>query len=488
MTPRTALAAALLLLVPAVAQPQPDAPPVLSVAQAVLEALDRNDRLVNQQDAVAQAELGVRLARTAFRPQLTPNILGSFGQTDVNNQTYRVDLTQRLTFGTELRVSAGAASAQIPGLTASADDDIRFYNTDTTLSIAQPLLRGFGRAVARRSLTSAEFRRAEATRAQALAEQQVALDVATAYYGVVAQDLAVDVTRVSLERARALREASEAKLDAGLVSQLDVLRAQQLVAQAEAQFFDTQAASEDARDRLMFLVGRDRHAPFAIDHTVPPLDDAPIDIEAAIALAKERRLDLQSRVGDAADAERQLRFSRNQLLPQVDVNLALTRRETSSALSRSFGLDGYQFATFFTIAMPVDRTAAQVDYQNAVLDRNRRRRDAATLERQVGDDVRRTVRARDRALRTVVSAETAVTIGRREVEVARLRYERGLSNNLDVITAETGLLAAETRRIQALADAALATLRVRAVVGIFDPRADVGGRGAIALPLEVRRP
>jgi outer membrane protein TolC len=170
------------------------------------------------------------------------------------------------------------------------------------------------------------------------------------------------------------------------------------------------------------------------------------------------------------------------------VNLALTRRETSTALSRSFGLDGYQFATFFTISMPVDRTTAQVDYQTAVLDRNRRRRDADTLARQVADDVRRTVRARDRALRVVLAAETAVDVGRREVEVAQLRYERGLSNNLDVITAEGGLLAAQMRRIQALGDAALAALRLRTVVGVFDPRTDVTGRPALDLPREARRP
>src|SRR5262245_23509806 len=97
-------------------------PPVLTLAQAVQDALTRNDRLVNQQDTLAQAELGVRLARTAFRPQVTPNILGSFGQTNVNSQTYRVDLSQRFTTGTELRVGAGAASAQIPGLPDSGAD------------------------------------------------------------------------------------------------------------------------------------------------------------------------------------------------------------------------------------------------------------------------------------------------------------------------------------------------------------------------------
>ena len=141
-----------------------------------------------------------------------------------------------------MRLGVGTATAQIPGTSGASDDDIRFYNADTTLTLSQPLLRGFGRNVARRALTSAELRRQDADRQQTLAEQQIAVDVASTYYRVVAQQTFVDVARQSLDRARRLRDASEAKLDAGLVSQLDVLRAQQLVAQAEIQLFDAQAA------------------------------------------------------------------------------------------------------------------------------------------------------------------------------------------------------------------------------------------------------
>ena len=71
------------------------------------------------------------------------------------------------------------------------------------------------------------------------------------------------------------------------------------------------------------------------------------------------------------------------------------------------------------------------------------------------------------------AAETSVEISRREVEVAQLRYQTGLSNNLDVVTAETGLLAAEGRRIQALADSAVARLRLRALLGVLNPRTDM---------------
>lgn len=442
----------------------------LSLTEAVTEALANNERLVNHSDAVRQADLGLRLARNAFRPKVTPNIFGSFGRTDISSQTYRVDLSQKFVTGTELRVSTGTASAQIPG---DVEGDVLFYNADTTLTLSQPLLRGFGRGVSRRALSSAEWRRHEADRQQSLTEQQVAVDVASAYYRVVSQQTFVDVARQSLVRARRLRDASEAKLDAGLVSQLDVLRSQQLVSQAEMQFFDAQAAVEDARDQLAFLMGRSSASPFQVSAEIPRVNTDPIDVPSVTAVALANRLDLKSRRAASDDAEHQIRFTRNQLLPQVDVNLALTRRETAPSFRDSFALDGYRFVTFFTIAMPVDRTAQQVEYQSASIERDRRRREADTLERQIADSVKQMARERDRLLRTVMAAETSVDISRREVEVAQLRYETGLSNNLDVVTAEGALLQAEGRRIQALADSAVAVLRLRAVLGVFNPRTDM---------------
>jgi outer membrane protein TolC len=341
--------------------------------------------------------------------------------------------------------------------------------------VSQPLLRGFGRSVSRRTLTAAELRREDADRQQVLSEQQVAVDVAAAYYRVVSQQAFVEVSRQSLLRARRLRDASEAKLDAGLVSQLDVLRSQQLVSQAEMQFFDAQAAVEDARDQLGFLMGRTERSAFDVSAEIPRVTTDPIDVPSATAIALANRVDLKSRRAAADDAENQIRFSKNQLLPQVDVNFALTRRQTAESFGDSFGWDGYTFATFFTVAMPVDRTAQQVEFQSALIDRERRRREAETLERQIADSVRQIVRERDRLIRGVAAAETSVEIGKREVEVAQLRYETGLSNNLDVVTAEGALLQAEGRRIQALADSAVAALRLRAVLGVFNPRTDMTG-------------
>jgi len=448
-------------------------PPLLTLEHAVSEALVKNERMLNQHDNIEQSALGVRLARNTFQPKVVPNVLGSFGRTDINSQTYRVDVTQKFVTGTEVRFGVGTSTSQIPGLPGvSGADDIHFYNADTTLTLSQPLLRGFGSSVARHSLTSAELRRGDADRQQTLTEQQVTLEVASAYYRVVAQQAIVDVARKSLDRARRLRDASEAKLDAGLVSQLDVLRAQQLVSQAEIQLFDAQSAADDARDRLIFTIGRPAVDTFAVQADIPRTND-PIEVDYAVGMAVSNRLDLKSLVASGTDAEDQVKYAKNQLLPQVDVNFVFTRRETADSFQNSFGVDRFRFATFFNISTPVDRTPQIVEYQNALIERDRRKRDAETLRRRIADDVKRAVRERDRLERTLVAADTSVEIGRKEVEVAQLRYERGLSNNLDVVTAESNLLTAESRRMATLADSALARLSLRAMLGILDPRKDV---------------
>src|SRR5437667_4041881 len=185
--------------------------PMLTLETAVQEALARNDQILNQHDATEQATLGVRLARNTFQPKVTPNVLGSFGQTNVNSQNYRVDVSQKFVTGTEIRFGTGTSTSQIPSIAGEPFSDLRFYNADTTFALSQPLLRGLGPGVARRALSSAEARRADADRQQALAEQQVALEVASAYYRIVAQQTLVSVAKQSLARVRRLRQASEAR-------------------------------------------------------------------------------------------------------------------------------------------------------------------------------------------------------------------------------------------------------------------------------------
>jgi outer membrane protein TolC len=90
----------------------------------------------------------------------------------------------------------------------------------------------------------------------------------------------------------------------------------------------------------------------------------------------------------------------------------------------------------------------------------------------VADEVKRHAREQRRLVDVLAAAEASVDLARQEVEISGFRYARGLSNSLDVISAETGLLAAEGRLVMARAEAAVTRLRLRAVMGVLDPAMD----------------
>jgi outer membrane protein TolC len=124
--------------------------------------------------------------------------------------------------------------------------------------------------------------------------------------------------------------------------------------------------------------------------------------------------------------------------------------------------------------MPVDRTPQTIEYHAALIERDRRRRDVRALRMRIADEARRLVRQQERLAKSLEVAEASVEFAQKELEVAELRYQRGLSNNLDVVNAEANLLVAQTRRISTLADLAVARLSLRATLGVLDPRKDFG--------------
>ena len=439
------------------------AAPMLSLADAVRLALANNERMLNARESIDRTRLGATLAESAFATKITPNLLGSFGQSDVRNQNYGIGASRRFTTGTEVRAEVGAATFR--------NQFGSFYAADTTLLVSQSLLRGFGPTVGRRPLDRADYQTANAERLYALTQQRLAIDVARVYYRLIAQRELAAAARTALANAEQLLAASEAKLRANLVSQLDVFRARQLVAEASGQLFDVEGGIEDLEDQLRFLIARDDYE-FRVASEIAASPD-PVTAKAAVELALENRLELREADAAVEEAERDIRFARHQLLPQLDVSLAVTRRETADSLRGAFGADRFEPVTFVSASTPLDRTSETVAVQTAVMERAGRVRARETLRRRIGQEARRAVRLQQRLANRLESVAVSVEFAEREVELATLRFQRGLSNNLDVVNAQANLLNATTRRLGVLADLAVARIELRATLGTLDVSRDV---------------
>ena len=447
------------------AQPGPDEPaPLLPLADAVIYALARNDRVVDARDAARSAGLGHELAESRFSPRVLPNLLGSLGQADIRNQTYGVGYTQQFRTGT--RLSGNVAATTLQNQLGS------FANSDVTFQVSQSVLRGFGRTIAQRDVASARRRVDDAVRSSRLAEQQVAVDVASAYYRMVASEQLLRAAEQGRQRSRSLSDASQARLLVGRVSRLDVLRAQQLVSEADLRVLDARTAIEEMADQLRGLMNWAVDRRFTVVSQIPvpaaiePLDDA-------VRVALDNRPEVATARSAVEDAQDAVAVARNSLLPQFDVSLAVTRRETAAGIRDSFGTNGFRLATFFEMSTPLDRTPQRVTHMNARIEVGRRQRELDTAERQTRLEVRRVVRHVERVRQALALSSSRVELARQELEAATYRFEAGLADTFDMVTAETNLLGSEGAELGLRAELAVAWLQMKAVLGTLDPRRDV---------------
>jgi outer membrane protein TolC len=439
-------------------------PPVLTLGEAVSKALAASQLTLSAAEDVHRAELQLGVARSAFAPKFVPTAFGSFGTTDVANQSYGLAFSQRLPFGTEVKGNAGATTAQ--------NQLGRYYSTDSTFLITQPLIRGFGTSMSSADVYGARARLEMAEGRRTAVERQVAIQVATSYYRIVTSSHLGEESRRSVDRARTLLDASKAKLQIGRVSQLDVFRAEQLLAEAEGQALDAAGAIEDSRDELRVMLNLSPDFAFAVQAGLPAIP-ATVDESVLTALALKQRPELAGARTALQQAELSQRVAANRLLPQVDLNVGLTRREIADTLSSSFGLNRFKFVTFAGVSYPLNRTEESAAQENAAIEIIRQRRELEMLERAITQEARRALRAQERLRRQVMLAERAVDAATREVELSEVRFQHGLSNNLDVVTAESHLLNARARHFGMRAELAISALQLSAATGTLDPRTDV---------------
>src|SRR5262245_29933257 len=104
--------------------------PVLGLADVVREAIARSSAALDAREAVEIAQAGQRVADWNVSPQLSVDALGSFGQSNLANQSYGTTFSQQLTTGTRLRANVGALTSQNQLGT--------YYASTTSVQLTQP--------------------------------------------------------------------------------------------------------------------------------------------------------------------------------------------------------------------------------------------------------------------------------------------------------------------------------------------------------------
>jgi outer membrane protein TolC len=474
-------------------QPQGDAGVVrrLSVDDAVKLALEQNlgiqiDRLNPQIQDVTVAQ-----ARTGWIPTLTSSLTDnsqnspstsalSGGQTQILNGQFAtaVGLAQTLRTGANYSLSWNSTRQTSTNLFSSFDP---LLSSGVAFSITQPLLQNFKTDNLRTTLATSKKDRAAADIQLQSTIVSTTRNVKNAYWDLAYNIDNLKAQQQSLDLAKRLLADNEKRVQIGTMAPIDIVEAQSEVARNEESVIVAQAAIKQSEDQLRALI-LDPKMPDFWTVGLEPSDPMPfaaqtIDVAAAVQKAIANRTDLQVSKNALERNDINIRFFRNQILPQINATALYQSNAVGGAFLSpvsltSLGLprtvvaeQGFgsvlgdiltnSFPTWtvgVTLAYPLGTSAQQTSLARAKLQYTQQETQLKNLEMQVTTQVRDAGRQVQTNQKRVDSARAARELEERRLEAEEKKFAAGIQISFFVFQAQRDLATARTAEIRAIAD------------------------------------
>lgn len=428
---------------------------VLPAQAADLITITRDALNNNAALASARSEyLGVEAGRDIVRGGLLPQVSATGNA--AHNQQYESQTSSRLGAGT------GDPGTEI-GSFGTSDD--RYNTASLSLEATQTLFD----EVTRQQVTQAERQIDQQVYLLAATEQQLLIDVASAYFDILRAHEVLEA-RLAQERAigRQFEQASE-QFEVGLIAITEVEEARATFDQSRADRIAAESNLQVAFEALEQLTGQRYASIEALGDSMPIALPQPSSrdywVEQAIelnpqVLAQRAGIEISRSGVDIARAGRMPTFQAfgNYQLAGSDVD-GTSGRDSSSQVGVSANLPIY---TGGSTSASIRQGTYQLESSQYDFESQRRTtiQQVRSLYTQVSNDVE-TVEARQQA---IVSTRSAL-------EATRAGYEVGTRNIVDVLNAEQNLYNAIANYAESRYDYVVNLLSLRQQAGLLDVQA-----------------
>ena len=308
-------------------------------------------------------------------------------------------------------------------------------------------------------------------------EHEVALAAIQAYHDYVLALEKVRVTEQSIVQKQKHLEMARTRREAGVVTELDVLRSEVDLANVRAQLERARGDADQTRGTLNAVMVR------PIDAAIVPTDrldrrPAAADLDEVVAAALANRAELKVATLNVRIYEQIVKVERGESRPRIDFAGGWGRsvREPSNFFRNDFA----RWNAAVTLTVPVFdgfRAAGRVAQAQASV--SGAEQDLIAAENRVRLQAKQAVDRLRTAERVLDAAELNVTQAARAVEMTQANYRYGAATTIDVLDAQAALTLAQSLRIQGLYDHANARAILRYVTGLSPLEDELLSPGAV---------
>lgn len=461
----------------------------LSVDDAVRLALEQNLNIQVERLNPQIQDLSIAQARSFWSPSINSSIAtasqdspaNSFlsgGQTKVSDDRFStsVGVSQLLPWGGSYTASWDSSRATTTNLFTNFDPVLR---TNVSATFVQPLLRNFKIDSARQQLLVSRKNRETSDVELRQTILTTIRNVKNAYWDLSYAITSLAVQKQALDLARELLRNNRTRVEVGTMAPIDIVEAEAEVALREEAVIVAEAAITQAEDRLRSLI-LDPNTPDFWNLRLEPTDTAPfqiqpIDLDAAVRNALDNRTDIQQAKKTLESSDINIRFFRNQTLPdvnlQADYGLAglggtqlirgsgfpgpitgRSQRGFGSVLKDVFGNDFPSWNLSVKIGYPIGTSTAEANLARARLQYTQAQTQIRNLELQAATQVRETGRQVMTNLKRVDATRASRQLSERRLDAEQKKFAAGMSTSFFVFQAQRDLSLARNNELRAVLD------------------------------------
>jgi len=440
---------------------------VLDIEEALQIALEHNlrlqiaslDRDITEREVPARRAFfhptpGLNFVATDSRivnpldiPDGSGPIVKSPGSVKDNSQLSRAFVRQELPTGAQLSVGVDL-------LRESGDDfaNDAVYEGGAEIELRQPLMRGGRIYVATAPIRDAEYTVGlfeSRLRAQIL---QVLADAKQAYYNTILAERLIQVSEQAIARDRELIMASEALFRAGRASQRDIVSAEIQLSDDLSDLAARRAELDLAQLALRDVLGLEIGEYLKPAESTVPFQPVELRPEVWIEHALAHRPEIQEILYRLDQSALAVRVAGNAVLPKLDLVGVFRRHDSDTSAGRAWGMNSQSWLAGLEFEVPFGSVAARERLRALSLQYGRIERELADERRLIELEVRSEVVNLRENLAELDAQTDKVEQARSKLDIAQVRYQRGISDNLDVTDAQQDLTDAESDLLSAVVD------------------------------------
>jgi outer membrane protein TolC len=455
---------------------------LLSVDEAVALALERNLGLRVQRYGRQRTRLGIEQELGIYDLDLSGGASASHDESPSASNLEGAEVQKQdregFTIGLgQLLPSGGTAGASWSNGRLETNSQFFLlnpsYSSGFDLSFNQPLLRNFGRGATEFGI---EVARLQSDVARDAFLEQVITTVQraeNAYWNLVGARFRLRVAEESLALARQLHENNRIRVDVGTLAPLELASSEAGIATRQEEIIRTRGAIGDAEDILRYLLNLDDEKTWSlpiVPETEVGTEPLTVALPEALATALESRPELSRERVAQQSREVEAAFYRQLARPRLDLRAtygyngvggdAILRDGQGNVIGTSPGgwddaldqITGFDFPGWslgLEFGYPLQNRTAKARSTVADLAVEQGRVGVEEIRQGVQAEVRIAVRGLDTARQQMESARVSVTLGEKNLDAERKKYDNGLSTSFEILRVQDDLTAARSRLVDA---------------------------------------